>query len=238
MHRIQRTAGALLVTATILAGLSLPVAAAAPDPMIQVSTYAAQVGASVRTNPDTQQTWVVWQKHVWLVYPVWESNFPGETAKTASINDGRLLLPQSILEADMPPTPQSASKTPQPFVAAPLVARLLSVVRSAVGTPYLWAGATPAGFDCSGLVQWAYAKVGVHVPRTSFSQFNAGQPVSTPVPGDLVFFSTAGPGASHVGVYLGAGLFASSDTRGVQISSMDAPYWAARFVGARRVPGV
>lgn len=81
---------------------------------------------------------------------------------------------------------------------------LLAGVRSALGIPYHWGGTTTAGFDCSGLVQWAFAKVGVKLPRTSQAQAGAGTPVSLGniAPGDLVIYY---PGATHIGVYVGEG---------------------------------
>ena len=78
----------------------------------------------------------------------------------------------------------------------------VSAARSMIGTPYVYGGAAPGGFDCSGLVVYALRQAGISVPRTSYSQFGVGAPVSRAnvQAGDLVFFNANGPGASHVGI--------------------------------------
>lgn len=105
---------------------------------------------------------------------------------------------------------------------------------------YAWGGATPAaGFDCSGFVQWVYGQFGISLPRTSFDQWNAGTHVSYSAlqPGDLVFFTTGGVFADHVGIYLGDGNFISATTpeQGVVIQNMGMAYWAQRFDGGVRL---
>jgi cell wall-associated NlpC family hydrolase len=104
-----------------------------------------------------------------------------------------------------------------------------------VGVPYVWGGASPGGFDCSGFVQYTLATVGIRVPRTADDQFHALPPTDNPQPGDLVFFQTYLPGPSHVGIYLGNGYFVNSIGSDVQISSFASSYFAARYLGARRV---
>jgi cell wall-associated NlpC family hydrolase len=111
------------------------------------------------------------------------------------------------------------------------------------GVPYRFGGTTPSeGFDCSGLVAFVFAQRQWAVPRTVSEQFQAG----TPVPadrieaGDLVFFATSGSGATHVGIALGhlgdREFVHAPDTCGVvRVDRYDAPYWQARFLGARRV---
>lgn len=83
------------------------------------------------------------------------------------------------------------------------VGRMLAAARSVLGTPYVWGGSKPGGFDCSGLVQWAYGKGGITTPRTSQEQFAASNVINPKDAriGDLVFFRNA----SHVGIYLGNG---------------------------------
>jgi cell wall-associated NlpC family hydrolase len=117
-----------------------------------------------------------------------------------------------------------------------------SLTRSAmrfIGTPYVFGGTRPNGFDCSGYVQHVYAMLGIHLPRTADAQFDAGRHIVTAMkPGDLVFFHTYAPGVSHVGIYLGNSKFIhSSSSRGVAISSLHSGYWAPRYVGAKRIFG-
>ncbi|HZQ81280.1 MAG TPA: NlpC/P60 family protein [Gaiellaceae bacterium] len=106
---------------------------------------------------------------------------------------------------------------------------------SQVGVPYVWGGATPGvGFDCSGLVMWAFAQVGVSLPHSSYAMWNYGVPVSENdlEPGDILFFD----GLGHVGLYIGNGEFVEAPHTGadVQISTLGG-WYAASYVGARRI---
>ncbi|NHN55610.1 C40 family peptidase [Calidifontibacter sp. DB0510] len=73
-----------------------------------------------------------------------------------------------------------------------------------LGVPYVYGGTTPAGFDCSGLIQYVYRQAGISVPRTATAQYYAATKVSTPQPGDLVFFGSSSY-VSHIGIYAGNG---------------------------------
>jgi cell wall-associated NlpC family hydrolase len=104
-----------------------------------------------------------------------------------------------------------------------------------LGVPYVWGGASPSGFDCSGLVMYVYAQLGISLPHYTVAQWNATLPISMSQiePGDLVFFD----GLGHVGIYIGNGEFVHAPHTGtvVQISQL-AGYYASVLVGARRVP--
>jgi cell wall-associated NlpC family hydrolase len=106
---------------------------------------------------------------------------------------------------------------------------------SQLGTPYVWAGSQPGGFDCSGLVMWAFAQVGVALPHSSSAQYGYGVPVSRDQlqPGDLVFFDSLG----HVGIYIGGDQFVHAPHTGdvVKISSLNEGWYASTYVGARRI---
>ncbi|MFD5867703.1 C40 family peptidase [Corynebacterium sp. NPDC060344] len=89
--------------------------------------------------------------------------------------------------------------------AAPVVStgqKIVDAARSQIGTPYVWGGTQPGGFDCSGLTSWSYAQVGKSIPRTSQAQANGGQSVGMAGKqlGDIVVFY---PGATHVGIFSG-----------------------------------
>jgi cell wall-associated NlpC family hydrolase len=103
-----------------------------------------------------------------------------------------------------------------------------------LGVPYVWGGSTPRGFDCSGLVSYVFAQIGVSLPHSSYSQFGMGTAVSISQlqPGDLVFFT----GASHVGIYIGGGQFIHAPHTGdvVKISSLSG-YYSSNFAGGRRI---
>lgn len=122
-------------------------------------------------------------------------------------------------------------------------AKALGYGLEAVGMPYLWGGASleAGGFDCSGLVYWAYKQLGKELPRTSEGQWAGTVRIdaSEAQPGDLVFFAdTFGSGISHLGMYAGNGYFLHSQTEGtpVQVSSLNDPYWSAHLAGFGRVP--
>jgi cell wall-associated NlpC family hydrolase len=107
------------------------------------------------------------------------------------------------------------------------------------GTPYRHGGIDPAGFDCSGLVKYVFEQHGVAMPRETRHQFEVGASVdpSALQPGDLVFFSTVAPGASHVGIVVGGDQFvhAPSSNGVVRVESLSSQYWSSRFIGAKRV---
>jgi cell wall-associated NlpC family hydrolase len=106
------------------------------------------------------------------------------------------------------------------------------------GVPYRNGGTDPGGFDCSGFVWYVFGRHGLALPRTVGEQFQAGRARAGRLePGDLVFFSTVAPGASHVGIALGGDEFvhAPSASGQVRVERLSAPYWAARFVGARQI---
>jgi cell wall-associated NlpC family hydrolase len=108
-----------------------------------------------------------------------------------------------------------------------------------VGTPYVWGGTNPQGFDCSGFTQYIYSQNGVAVPRNSYDQYQVGKEIhkNELQPGDLVFFTTYAPGPSHLGIYIGDGKFVHALNRetGVTTSTLDADYYRDRFLGAKRV---
>ena len=147
------------------------------------------------------------------------------------------------------PTPTSPTPTSPPSAGAtsatsrsgtsPIAYSIAGTALSLRGAPYRNGGSDPSGFDCSGFVRYVFSQHGVTVPRTVTDLFRAGRQVSgnQVEPGDLVFFSTVAPGASHVGIALGGDQFvhAPSSTGEVRVERMSAPYWATRFVGARRV---
>ncbi len=122
-------------------------------------------------------------------------------------------------------------------------ARAVASATAMVGQPYRWGGAGPGGFDCSGLVVYAMASAGLHVPRTAEQQLHAGIPVarSDLKPGDLVFMTLARK-ELHVGIALDTERFvhAPSAGRRVRVDSLAIAPYARGFIAARRVvdPGV
>lgn len=108
------------------------------------------------------------------------------------------------------------------------------------GAPYRNGGGDPSGFDCSGFVAYVFAQQGIFVPRTVAEQYDLGHQVNrrSIAAGDLVFFSTVSPGASHVGIAVSDEEFIHAPTASgvVRVERLTSPYWASRLVGVRRVP--
>jgi cell wall-associated NlpC family hydrolase len=119
------------------------------------------------------------------------------------------------------------------------VRELVGTALSLRGVPYRDGGADPSGFDCSGFVSYVFGSQGLALPRTVTQQFATGRPVPRDGvdAGDLVFFTTEAPGATHVGVAISPSQFihAPSSSGNVRIESLNSPYWLSRFVGARRL---
>jgi cell wall-associated NlpC family hydrolase len=131
----------------------------------------------------------------------------------------------------------ASAVTPEGVTVAPPspYGGVVGIAMQYLGTPYVWAGASPGGFDCSGLVMYVFSQVGVSLPHNAAAQYGYGVPVSRDQlqPGDLVFFD----GLGHVGIYIGGGEFIHAPHTGdvVKISSLSDPWYAATYVGARRI---
>jgi cell wall-associated NlpC family hydrolase len=127
-----------------------------------------------------------------------------------------------------------------PFgVAGGSTSGVVSLALQYLGVPYLWGGATPSGFDCSGLVQYVYAQLGVSLPHNTVAQWHDPMAVSIPrnqlQPGDLVFFNRL----DHVGIYIGGGYIIDAPHTGtdVRIDSLSHGWYAANYDGAKRIVG-
>ena len=128
--------------------------------------------------------------------------------------------------------PHSITEVPTP-TKGELAARF---ALEEVGVPYRWGGESPSsGFDCSGLVRWAYGQVGIDLPHNSYALYGEGRRVSGSnlAPGDILFFE----GFGHVGLYLGRGrmVHAPQTGRDVEVVRLSSTNYGARLIGARRV---
>ena len=115
------------------------------------------------------------------------------------------------------------------------VVSALTFAAHQLGTPYLWGGTGPGGFDCSGLAQAAYRSAGITLPRVAQDQYDAGPPVppgSTVLPGDLIFFGTGTSSVEHVGLYVGGGEMIDAPHTGASVRFDDADW--SDLVGATR----
>jgi peptidoglycan DL-endopeptidase CwlO len=163
-----------------------------------------------------------------------------EARLKAEIAARRKAAQEAAAQAQQPQ--QSSSSSAPSIVAPPPVsvptggtgaghAAAASIALHYLGIPYVYGGASPSGFDCSGLVMYVYAQLGISLPHYTVAQWNATQPISSPAPGDLVFFN----GLGHVGIYIGGGRFVNAPHTGsvVRIDSMSS---FGGYDGARRVP--
>ena len=150
------------------------------------------------------------------------------------------LMVLSALAAGVVADPASArvdGPWPIPAKPKPTAGQLVAnVALQAVGVPYQWGGASPAsGFDCSGLVYWAYGRLGIELPHSSYALYGVGRSVrrSRLRAGDVLFFS----GLGHVGIYLGRGrmVHAPSSGKTVEIVVLRRSHYGGRVVAARRI---
>ena len=121
--------------------------------------------------------------------------------------------------------------------ARPTAAKAVAAVRGHIGAGYASGATGPGAFDCSGLTVTSYGAAGVDLPRTSFAQYEQGSAVARDAirRGDLVFFDSNGPGASHVGIAVSRTTVVSATSSGVMAHPIGDSYWGGHYVGARRV---
>lgn len=191
--------------------------------------------------------------------PAQENNSPAATTGANSVSTNTVNAQNTVPTSNSTQTTTSNTKsantsspaaskpfqTPKPAVSTTTsssrqakAAAIIATGKQYIGVKYLYGGTTPAGFDCSGFVQYTFAKNGISLPRVSRDQYKVGTSVSFSnlQPGDLVFFSLAKNGViDHDGIYVGNGQFInSSSSKGVTIYSLGS-YWQSAFVGAKRV---
>jgi len=143
----------------------------------------------------------------------------GAAAATDRSDDGGKPAPPRPAEVLSPPTTGE---------------KAVDIAGRYLGTPYVWAGSTPSGFDCSGFVVYVYGRLGISLPHSSSMLWGVGRPVARNdlQAGDIVFFN----GESHVGIYIGGGRFIHSPHTGdvVRISSFREAWYGSTFDAARR----
>jgi hypothetical protein len=213
-----------------------------------------RVGANILAN--LYQQWGTWQQVV--------AAYTGRIDAEGNIVDtrddhgwtGREYV--TLFERQIANLGYAIGPVAQPWTVGGAQDNPLHVALTALGTPYIWGGESYAegGFDCSGLVQWAWAQVGISLPRTAAEQWNATTHIAADQvqPGDLIFFYNTddqGPGIptiaqllgipspqviTHVGIYAGNGLMLHAPKPGdhVRLTILDTPYWRVHLAGYGR----
>ncbi len=157
---------------------------------------------------------------------------------TVALTCAGCAAPKRVIKTPQPSPPSETLLPPDPGGERGMQAATLAIEQ--IGRPYQYGGETPAGFDCSGLVQYVYGQLGVSLPRTVAGQTRAGRsiPVNRLRPGDLLFFRTEGSRISHVGIFVGDGNFVHAPRRGqpVRRQQLSDSWWRGRLAMARR-PG-
>ena len=190
---------------------------------------------NVRARPNTTSS----------VVTVYTAN---TTLNIVGINNGWYKINQngligyirSDLMQKVPRVATAAATTSAPSGNVALGQQIANFAMQFRGHRYVWGGASPAGFDCSGLVTYVFRNFGIRVSRTASAQFrDNGVPVARNAlqPGDLVFFSSNGQRVTHVGIYIGGNQFvhASGVRVGVTVSRLDSAFYTPRWFGARRL---
>jgi murein DD-endopeptidase len=145
----------------------------------------------------------------------------------------------AITACSTAPRNSDANRVALPEVVAPPERGkiLANFALTQVGKPYKFGGSDPGGFDCSGLVRFAYSQLGISAPRTTIEQYRAARPVALTelMPGDLLFFKLTSAEVSHVAIHLGDGKFvhAPATGRNVEVRKLEG-YFQSRLIGAGR----
>jgi cell wall-associated NlpC family hydrolase len=158
-----------------------------------------------------------------------------------------LAAPRELTAADVPAPAETRStveRAGMPAERSTVIQGIVQTATDVMGTPYRWGGNNADGFDCSGLIRYAFGEHGISLPRRSADQAREGDAVPRDLdallPGDILTFSNRPGQVTHVGLYVGDGKFIHSATGGVRLSTLSADdvygkWWWKRWTGARRV---
>lgn len=168
----------------------------------------------------------------------WRALKKAKPVKGRNLDDLKITNPTAKIDTTKTPTDSKFVAYGKTFITKQQGEEILALAKKFIGVPYVFGGTTPSGFDCSGFLQYVFKQHGINIPRLADEQYLLGESVriSQLSPGDLVFFSTYLPGASHCGFYVGDGKFLhASSSRGITIDSLDSEYWKPRFLGGKKI---
>lgn len=219
--------GQVLVLSSTSNTISPP---AAPVPVPAPAPAPTPSGSSIYVVQSGDSLWSISQRYGTTVENIMALN---------SLSSDRLQIGDQLIVSGTTPAPGA-----EPVVSrsgdSVTGSRIIEKAANYLGTPYLYGGSSPSGFDCSGFTQYIYKQFGISLYRTAASQYGHGVQVSKSqlIAGDLVFFKCGGSTINHVGIYCGNGQFihsSSPSSGGVIYSSLNSGYYANTYVGARRI---
>jgi cell wall-associated NlpC family hydrolase len=226
-----------VVMAVMFSGTMLLPADAAPSQIPQPPSLTCELPPLVIASPTEPE--LSWTEERSMIYRVMkEVKAEQEKLEQEAKARQEVIKANSKLKAAKARAPKIVSRNMSTLSTSLDGNTMLNYALSFRGVPYKYGGTNPAtGLDCSAFTQMVFANSGVKLPRTAAMQFRMGEGVAKSglQPGDLVFFSTNGPGASHVGIFLGEGQFISTTNKGVSVQDMNDNYWGKYYRGARRV---
>ena len=170
----------------------------------------------------------------------WRALKKAKPVKGRNLNDLEITTPTTKINTTKMPKNINSQfvSNGEKFITKQQGESIVAFAKNFIGVPYVFGGTTPSGFDCSGFLQYVFQQHGINIPRLADEQFLLGEAVRTSQlsVGDLVFFSTYLPGASHCGFYVGDGKFLhASSSRGIRIDSLDNEYWKPKFLGGKKI---
>jgi cell wall-associated NlpC family hydrolase len=226
-----------VVMAVMFSGTMLLPADAAPSQIPQPPSLTCELPPLVIASPTEPE--LSWTEERSMIYRVMkEVKAEQEKLEQEAKARQEVIKANSKLKAAKARAPKIVSRNMSTLSTSLDGNTMLNYALSFRGVPYKYGGTNPAtGLDCSAFTQMVFANSGVKLPRTAAMQFRMGEGIAKSglQPGDLVFFSTNGPGASHVGIFLGEGQFISTTNKGVSVQDMNDNYWGKYYRGARRV---
>jgi peptidoglycan DL-endopeptidase LytE len=212
----------------------VPVKVSAPAPSTGTTTYIVKKGDSLYSIAKkygvTADQIIVWNKLASTNLLI------NQSLKIGNAKQPSKVVPVSAEKPTPVPAPAPIA-APVGNQASSVYAAALKIAYSLERTPYVFGGASPSGFDCSGFIYYVYSQAGLKVSRTdSVGFYNLSSEITNPAIGDLVFFQdTYKPGISHMGIFVGNNSFIHAGSKGIEVSNLDTPYWNQHFVGFKRL---
>lgn len=231
--------GTLLTKTAASPAKKAAVKAPAPSKVASAAgTYKTNYNSNIRANAGTNHKIVTLAKKGTIVKVSASTKVGSATWYKVSANGRTGWVSGSLLSKVATTAKASTANTASAVSKASSSYSSSSIVQSAIalkGSPYRFGGTTPAGFDCSGFIQYVYKQNGKSVSRSTLTQFAETTTVSSPQPGDLVFFAnTYRPGISHVGIYIGNNQFVHSGGAKAEVKSLNDVYWGPKFHSFKR----